>query len=149
MTTILLDKNIYDKLQADAEVRTSLRTLVDRGLVRVIATPMVLDELRRGPFGGLPCWFPVAVEAESVTVLGYATLDMTELGDGQIYTEHRGESKKIPDGIIADSADALADIFVSEDRRCRERLKRISTRCCGMNYEEFCDWLRTSAAATS
>ncbi len=149
MNTVLLDGNVYDKLQVDAETRATLRALVDCGLIRVIATPMVLDELRRSPFGGIPDWLPVAVVAENVTVLGYATLGMTKLGDGEVYAEHRGESKKVPDAIIADSANALADILVSGDRRCRERLKKISTCCRGMDYEEFCRWLRTPVAATS
>jgi predicted nucleic acid-binding protein len=146
VTTLLLDANVYDRLQADDESRTTLRGLVDRGLARVIATPMVLEELRRSPFGGIPNWFAVAVEAENVTVLGYATLGMTKLGEGEVYGEHRGESEKIPDAIIADSADALADVLVSEDRRCRERLKKISTRCTALDYDQFREWLRTSAA---
>ncbi len=149
MTTILLDQNIYDKLQADPEIRSALGGLVNRGFVRVIATPMVLDELLNGPFGGLPDWFPIEVEPESVTVLGYAPLGMTRLGDGEVYAEHRSESKKIPDAIIANSANSLADILVSEDRRCRERLKKISTSCRGMDYREFCEWIRAAAAAIS
>jgi hypothetical protein len=149
VTTILLDGNAYNKLQLDVEARSTLRALVARGRARVIATPMILDELRQSPFGGPPNWFPIAVETESVTVPGYVPLGMTRLGDGQVYDEHRGESSKIPDAIIADSASALADILVSEDRRCRERLKRISTRCCGMDYAEFREWLRASAVATS
>jgi hypothetical protein len=146
MNTVLLDGNVYDKLQADVKTRSALQKLVSRGLVKVIATPIVRDELKRSPFGGFPDWFPVVLEAENVTVLGYATLGMTRLGEGEVYSDHRGESKKIPDAIIADSADGLADILVSEDRRCRERLKQISTRCKGMDYEEFSEWLRTSFA---
>lgn len=145
MTTILLDANVYDKLQADGESRATLRGLLDRGFAKMIATPIVLEELRRSPFGGIPVWFPGDVDAESVTVLDYAPLGMTNLGEGVVYGEHRGESKKIPDAIVADSADALADILVSEDRRCRERLKKISTRCTGLGYEEFREWLRASA----
>jgi hypothetical protein len=113
-------------------------------LVRVIATPIVRDELKASPFNGFPDWFPIVLEAENVTVLDYAYLGMTRLGEGEVYNGHRGESKKIPDAIIADSADGLADILVSEDRRCRERLKRISTRCRGMDYQEFSEWLQTS-----
>ncbi len=145
MTTILLDANVYDKLQADGESRATLRALVDRGSAKVVATPMILEELQSSPFGGIPDWFPVTVEAENVTVLGYAPLGMTKLGEGVVYGEHRGESSKIPDAIIADSADALTDILVSEDRRCRERLKKISARCTGFDYEQFREWLRTSA----
>ena len=148
MTTLLLDANVYDKLQVDDGSRTTLGCLVERGLARVIATPMVVDELRRSPFGGIPTWFAVAVEAENVTVLGYATLGMTKLGDGEVYKEHRGESQKVPDAIIADSADALADVLVSEDRRCRERLKKISTRCAAMDYQQFREWLLASAVAS-
>lgn len=84
MTTVLLDGNVYDKLQADPEACATLRALVRSALARVIATPIVCDELQRSPFGGLPDWFPVTVEAESVTVLGYAHLDMTRLGDGEV-----------------------------------------------------------------
>lgn len=71
---------------------------------------------------------------------------MTGLGEGVVYDEHRGESKNIPDAIIADSANALADILVSEHRRCRERLKKISARCTSLDYEQFREWLRASAA---
>jgi hypothetical protein len=141
ITRVLLDGNIYDKLKTDENARTTLSHLISHCLVRVIATPMIIAELQKSPFGGLPGWFPVDVNAENVTVLGYAPLGMTRLGDGTVYAEHRGESNKIPDGIIADSADALADVFVSEDRRCRERLKRKSVRCSGMDYQEFRIWM--------
>jgi hypothetical protein len=146
MNTVLLDGNVYDKLQADVKTRRAVQKLISCGLVKVIATPIVHIELKKSPFGGFPNWFPIVLEAENVMVLGYATLGMTRLGEGEVYSEHRGESKKIPDAILADSADGLADILVSEDRRCRERLKRISTRCRGMDYQEFSEWLRTSFA---
>lgn len=148
MNTVLLDCHIYDKLETDRETCGAVRSLIDRGVIRVIATPMVLDELRQSPFGGIPDWFRVVVEAESVTVLDYAHPGMTMLGDGEAYAAHRGASKKIPDAIIADSASSLADILVSEDRRCRERLKAITTRCKGLDYGEFCAWVRTEIAAT-
>jgi hypothetical protein len=95
VATILLDANVYDKLQSDTEACATLRALVDRGLARLIATPMVLDELQKSPFGGPPNWFPVAVEAESVTVLGYAPLGMRRLDDGGVNAGHRGESNKL------------------------------------------------------
>ena len=148
MNTVLPDGNVYDKLRRDAKTRATLQACVDRGLVRVIATLTVLDELRRSPFGGIPAWYRVAIESENVTVLNKATLGVTRLGEGAVYYEHCGKSRQVPDAIIADSANALADILVSEDRRCRERLKRIGTRCKGMDYEGFCGWLRTITAAT-
>ena len=149
MNKVLLDGNIYDKLELDLESRSVLGALISRSFVRVIATPIVVDELSNSHFGGLPGWFPIEVEAESVTVLGYAHLSMTRLGEGEVYSEHRGASKKIPDAIIADSANSLADILVSEDSRCRERLKRISNHCKAMDYSEFCSWLRDATEGTS
>jgi hypothetical protein len=147
VTTILLDANVYDKLQSDSESCVTLRALADRHLVTVIAAPVIIEELRRSPLGGIPDWFPIAIRAESVAVLGYWMLGMAELGEGAVYGEHRGKSRKIPDAIIADSANALADIFVSEDRRCRARLKKISARCTCLDCEGLRDWLRASAAA--
>lgn len=142
MITVLFDCHIYDKLAVDRATCEAIRSLVDQRTIRVVATPMVLDELRRSPFGGVPDWFPVEIEPESVTVLGFAPLGKTRLGEGDVCTEHRGSSKKIPDAIIADSASSLADILVSEDRRCRDRLKKISTRCKGLDYREFCEWIK-------
>ena len=140
-TTVLLDGNIYDRLDVDAEARGLLSRRIASGHVRVIATPVVVDELGNSPFGGLPGWFPIEIEAESVAVLGHWGLGMARLGGGSTYTAHRGESNKIPDAIIADSAESLAGILVSEDRRCRKRLADISRRCSAMNYEQFRAWL--------
>jgi hypothetical protein len=141
MVTILLDSNVYDALDQDPTVRSMIATLIAQGDLRMIATPKVLDELHSSPFGGLPDWFPVELEAESAFVLGHAQLGMARLGSGDIYTQHRGESSKVPDAIIADSAHASADILVTEDKRCRKRLQKISDRCRAMTYSEFHEWL--------
>src|SRR3989442_15729641 len=67
MMRVLLDANVYDALGQDADARSMIRKLIDRGVLHVIATPMVLDELRDSPFGGLPDWFSVDLEAERKT----------------------------------------------------------------------------------
>jgi hypothetical protein len=82
------------------------------------------------------------VEVESVMVWGYWRWGMARWSDGTVYKKHRGESSKIADAIIADSADSLADILVSEDRRCRSRLAAISSRCTAMDYNEFQTWVK-------
>lgn len=112
-----------------------------RAEVRVVATPIVIGELKDSHFRGIPDWFPVDVEPESVVVLRYARLGMIRLGNGEVFTTHRGESTKTKDAIMADSANSLADIFVSEDRRCRNRLSQVSTKCCGLSWLEFRQWL--------
>jgi hypothetical protein len=147
MTRVLLDTNVYDKLALDTERRARIANLVAAQRLLVIATPIIVDELALSPLGGLPDWFPVVVEPENVTVLGFARLGMARLGEGDVYTKHRGASKNIKDGIVADSADALADILVSEDARCRRRMTEISSRCVGMSYEAFGRWLEDLAKA--
>jgi len=139
--TVLLDGNIYNRLDTDPGTRSKLQQLIAAGAVRVIATPVLVDELTASPFGGLPNWFPVEVEAESTSVLGYARLGMARLGEGDIYTKHRGDSRKIPDAIIADSAHSLADVLVSDDRRCRQRLAYLSSQCISLDYQGFLTWL--------
>ena len=129
MKTLLFDCNIYDKLTMDKKRRDLLGDLIAGGAVRVIATPVLVDELNASPFGGLPDWFPIAIESESVAVIGFARIGMARIGDGKVYSKHRGSSNNVKDGILAASADALADILVSEDGRCRKRLAVISSTC--------------------
>lgn len=137
MKTLYLDGNIYDKLRDDDTARSALAAKIQSGEFRVIATPIVIGELTDSPFRGIPDWFPVEVEAESAVVLGHARLGMARLGDGEVLIAHRGESKKTKDAIIADSADAYADVLVSEDGRCRNRLSQLSTKCRGLSWVEF------------
>ena len=115
MKTVLFDCNIYDKLAVDVERCTRIAELIRSGTLRAIATPIVVDELAESPFGGLPDWFPIDVQAENVAVVGFARVGMARLGQGTVYSAHRGSSNNINDGILADSADALADVLVSED----------------------------------
>jgi len=139
--TVLFDCNIYDQLAADVERRGRLTEFITRGEIRVIATPILLDELVASPFGGLPDWFPIPVEVENVAVWGHARYGMARYGEGHVYSKHRGSTNKIKDAILADSADALADILVSDDRRCRTHLSEVSSKCVGMSYADFCSWL--------
>lgn len=141
MTTVLFDTNIYDDLEHDEEARARLASLVGGRQVRVIATPKIVDELRSGPLGGMPTWFPIDGEVESVAVIGHARLGMARLGRGKVFGRHRGRSKKVADAIIADSADSLADIAVSNDRRFVRRLNKHGVRCTGMTYAVFRNWL--------
>ena len=127
MTTILLDSHIYDCLEEDVDARQQLTSLVTSGMVTVVVTPKVVDELKDSPFGGVPEWFPVTIEPEAVFVLGHARLGMARLSQGDVYKEHRGESNNIKDAIIAHSADALADVAVSNDKRFRHRLGNIAS----------------------
>ena len=143
MQTILLDSNIYDKLWSDENTRLRLASLILHSKVHVIATPKIVDELTRSPFKGVPDWFDVDEEIEAVAVVGHARVGMARLGSGNVYMHHRGNSQNVEDAIIADSADDLADIAVSEDGRFVRRLNSISGRCHAMGYTQFMAWLES------
>ncbi len=145
MTTVILDTNIYDELKADTDTCSLVAELVAAGHLRVIATPKVRDELAAGPFGGVPDWFVVEGVIESVAVLDHWRLGEAALGTGEVFTAHRGKSNKAADAIVADSADAYADLFVSQDRRCRDRLAAISSRCAALDFAAFRAWVRGRA----
>ena len=143
MQTILLDSNIYDKLCSDENTRLRLTSLILHRKVRVIATPKIVDELTLSPFKGVPDWFDVDEEIEAVAVLDHARVGMARLGLGNVFGHHLGNSKKVADAIIADSADDLADIAVSEDGRFLCRLNSINGRCNAMGYKQFMAWLES------
>lgn len=136
LTTVLLDGNIYNLLYQDAETRARIVRLVADGNLSIIATPVLVDELTKSPFG-VPNWFPITVKPEAIFVVGYARIGMARLGGGEVYTQHLHRSKKIPDAILAESADSLADIFVSQDTRCRNRFGKISQSCQALTYDQF------------
>ena len=144
MTRVLLDGNIYNCLAADQSTRERLAARVRAGDVAVFATPVIVDELAKSPFGGIPNWFPVTIEAERLAVLGYWRLGMAYLSDGKMFAQHKGDSQQVPDAILAHTADAVADILVTEDKRCRKRLNELSSTCRGMSFAEFRQWLNVS-----
>ena len=117
MQTILLDSNIYDKLWSDENTRLRLASLILHSKVHVIATPKIVDELTRSPFKGVPDWFDVDEEIEAVAVVGHARVGMARLGLGNVYGHHLGNSQKVKDAIIADSADDLAGHCQVADER--------------------------------
>ena len=142
MKTVLLDGNVYHELARDTETRADLCDCVARGTLRVICTPGIERELRDSPFRGIPDWFPVHYELESVSILPFR-LGETRLGRGGVYRDHRGTSQQRPDAEIADAADTYADLFVTQDKRCRSRAGKYATRCRTLSFPDFRVWLRS------
>ena len=141
MNKVVLDTNIYDILATDTDRCELLRELILNGAVEVLVSPVVHDQLEASPFKGLPTMFPVRLVSEAVAIVGVAKVGLARIGAGEVFTRHRGESSQYEDAIIADTAHSDADIFVSEDNRCRKRLKEISVDLKCLNYEEFSAWL--------
>lgn len=141
-TVVLLDTNIYDCLGRDADTRERLVTLVAADRVHVVVTPKIRDELAAGPFEGIPDWFPVQRILKSVAVVDHWHVGEAMMGDGRVYTAHRGESNKVADAIIADSASTYAGVLVSNDKRLRKRFATVSACCVVLDFDEFRVWLK-------
>ena len=138
---ILLDSNIYTELSQDTEICLKLSSLIARGRIKIIISPIVRDELNASPFKGVPDFFPTETILEAVAVIGYARIGRCRISDGKTYLAHKGKSNKAKDAIIAETVLRESDVFVSSDKRCRSRLKKITSKCLIFTYNEFKNWL--------
>lgn len=141
MVKMLLDSNIYDLLAKDTRTCNLLQKACASSKVKVIASPVVRIELEDSPFGGIPDFFPVELVVDRVAIPGLAIPGLVTPGSGTIFSDHIGESKQTKDAVIADAAHTYANIFVSEDRRARTRLRELSGVCIALDYKEFQVWI--------
>ena len=125
MKNVFLDTNAYDALRAWPDVIARIRLLCDRGILKIIATSTVRDELKRGPLRGIPDWFPVTLDLDGIGVIDHSRIGHARIGRNDIYDRHRGKSRQVPDAVIAESAERYADVFVSDDQRCRRYLHKV------------------------
>jgi len=141
MIVILLDSNIYNELNIDESARISISNLIQSNTIKVVVPQIVLDELNNSPFKGVPNFFQVETIPDGVAVAGIAKAGAAIVSEGKIYTSHRGKSKQSKDAIIAESAVKFSNVFVSQDKRCRERLKKISETTECFDYQQFKHWI--------
>lgn len=137
MTRAVLDSNIWDRLAADAEGRVRACALCQARELEFVVPDTLVRELELSPFNGVPNWFPARLTSDSVFVLDHSRLNGARLGDGATFAAHRGASQQTSDAIIVDAADTDADIFVSEDRRARERYAKLRDRGRALDYARF------------
>jgi hypothetical protein len=145
----LFDGNVYNRLEAELPVRDEIRRLFERGRIEIVASPVVVTELQRSHFGGIPRWFKVVVQPEGIAISGLARSGMARSSAGVMYRQHLGKSKKGFDAVIAHSAHTMRATLVSDDRRCRECLKRLAGAGSAMTYTEFKAWLHDALAEQS
>lgn len=141
MITALFDTNIFDKFSVDSDACKRLSILIEEEKIKVVIPKIVIGELEESPFAGIPHLFPVVEIPDGVAVAGLAVAGAAIPGKGEEFTQHMGESKKAKDAVVADTAANHADILVSEDNRCRNRLKEISKNTKCLNYEEFREFI--------
>jgi rRNA-processing protein FCF1 len=133
---VILDTNIYDSLENDSATCVLVWAMVESGLLTVIVTRTIAEELWESPFGGIPNFFKTEYMGNTVARCGIMRAG-DSLGSGEIYEEHLGTSRKVNDALIADAASWVADWIVSEDQRLRKRFSQQNVRCTAMSYEEF------------
>lgn len=133
-----LDGMIYNLLEDEPDVRARVKALVDAGEIQIVASPVLVTELRRSPFSGIPTWFKVIVEPEGIAISGLARSGMARSSAGVMYKNHFGASNKGFDAIIAHSALSIGATLVSNDRRCRERVQGLAAAAqSAMTWDEF------------
>lgn len=139
MIQIILDTNIYDRLEQDAESVELLLNLIAQQAVAILMPRQVAEELHQRE-AGFPSQLPVEIIGHAVARAGIMRAG-DYLGSGEVYDAHRGTSNSEADALIVDVAAPAADWFISEDRRS---LRRFPTgkRCTPMRYGDFCEKLR-------
>ena len=138
---VLLDTNVYDRLAVDLSSRDRLCSSITCGRVTIIVSARIVSELAAGPLASVPDWLPVEHVVDSVFALGFGQLGGVRLGQGDVFRAHIGQSKQFSDAIIADTVSAEADVFVSDDKRCRTRVKRAIPLLHTMSFDEFSVWI--------
>lgn len=134
---VLLDCNIWDQLANDGRARARLAHLVDSERLVVVVPATLRRELEASPFGGIPDWFSIVPILDGVAVVGHSRVGECRLGDAEVFRAHRGESRQVPDAVLADTAHAYADVFVSEDRRARDCYARIAGSSRALDFSGF------------
>lgn len=133
---IILDGNIYNKLEIDSATRNKCRQLIEDGSMTVIITRTVYEELMPSKFNGIPDFFPVQYEGDTVARCGIMCAG-DRLRKGEVFDEHLGQSHQVKDALIADAATVYADYLVTEDKRLRKRLADIAKSCKVLTFEDF------------
>jgi hypothetical protein len=135
MKSIILDTNIYDKLNIDFCTRKIIKKLVKEGKLSMLMPRTVAEELFLSSLKEVSSYFPIKFVGNTVGNVNMGVSD--SIGLGEVFEMHVGESKKINDAYIVDAADWFADWLVSEDTRLRNRAAKISNRFRSMKYCEF------------
>jgi len=70
MKSVIFDTNIYDLLADDFSARDHIVRLIELGLLKVIVTRTIWEELSEKPFFGIPNFFPIEYTGNTVGACG-------------------------------------------------------------------------------
>jgi predicted nucleic acid-binding protein len=136
MIKVMLDTNIFDKLEVDEKVRFLLKSLISRSLLTVVMPRSVVEELSRSPMSQVcHSFFPITYTGNTVDNIEMAVCD--SMGSGETFLNHLGISKNFNDAYIVDASEYYADWLVSEDQRFKKRAEKFTHSIKVMDYAEF------------
>ena len=153
---VMLDTNIFDELLADPGSQQVLNDLIKRNVIVILTTHVQADEIAATPDSR--AGHRVALQAM------YARLQMTEIatsgavwdvskwnrsrwGDGagglRIGDIMRSNPEDAEDALIAITADANADVFVTaETKDLPKRIRARGTALKVLDFSAFVAWMR-------
>lgn len=149
VTRIMIDSNIYDKLDESIDIHTNVKQLIAAGKLELITTHIQNDQI--ADIGD----DEIRSALQSVTakkipteaaVWGVSKFDEAKYGD-----EHTneivdalsiGNPRHKADALIGTTAILTADIFVTEDKTFGKRLRSLRTPLSVLEFEEFAEWLK-------
>ena len=137
MITLLLDSNIWDKLADNRMAREKINAMCSLGTLKVVVPTTLKQELLNSPFKDIPDWFLISEVNDSISILNHSRLGEANLGNGEAYRDHLGESQKVSDAVLADLAHSEGAIFVSEDKRARKRFAEFAGSKSSLDFVAF------------
>jgi hypothetical protein len=141
---IVLDTMIFDLIVAEPALLGKLRSLVQRGQLRVISTHVQEDQLNAIPDPAKREKVRLVsreIVPTSGCIVDVSRLDMAAFGTETLERLHQGGLKHSHDALIAATAQDQADVLVTEDRRLANRVKRLGFSVAVWDFQRFVESL--------
>jgi hypothetical protein len=148
MVKYLLDSMIYDQLARDDECRELLLQRCKEGIVEILVTHIQFDQLRATPDSAkrdallaVAMTIPSTKISTDGAVWGMSKWGEAKWGPGtgdvQIGDITRGNPRHNADGLLVATASSGADVFVTEETRLPNKVRRYNSKLKVMSFNEF------------
>jgi hypothetical protein len=146
---VMLDSMVHDLVVADEALLTLLNAKVAAGALTLLSTHVQHDELSRIPDQqkrDSVLSVPVTRTVTRGMIWDVSQWDECTWGDdeGAEILDHvmNGNIVHAEDALIGATADAAADVLVTQERRLGNRLRAAGSQLPIWTFEEFAVWLR-------
>ncbi|PIC86115.1 hypothetical protein CSV72_09875 [Sporosarcina sp. P20a] len=142
---VMIDTNIYDCLIVDEEVLSLVRSLIGEEIIEILTTHIQIDEVNNVndiTMRNNLLTVPTNEIKTRILVIGHSRIGKSKIGIGKengikFISIHKDNPKHINDAIIAVTANANADILVTEDKKLKQKVQAQSSKLQVWNYKEF------------